>query len=111
MDDKSGEWVEYDDIGVGNYRPVVGHLPRELSKVLWYFLVNGAVLECEVTGSRQRFSLVATRRIGDTMHRDTSWKKDNCGQGRKTFIENSYLLMPRKDSSSTSTAPSIIQNI
>ena len=59
MDDNSGEWVEYGDIGVGNDRPVVGHLPQELSKVLWYFLVHRGVLECEVTGSRQRFPLVA----------------------------------------------------
>ena len=46
------------DIGVGNDRPVVGHLPRELSKVFWYFLDHRGVLECEVTGSRQRFPLV-----------------------------------------------------
>ena len=32
-----------------NNRPIVGHLSRELSKVLWYFLLHGGVLECEVT--------------------------------------------------------------
>ena len=39
---------KHDDIGVGDDRPVVGHLPRELSKVLWYFLVHGGVLELHV---------------------------------------------------------------
>ena len=38
-------------------RPLVGHLPREFSKVLWYFLLHGGVVECEVTGRRQRSPL------------------------------------------------------
>ena len=38
-------------------RPIVGHLPRELSKELWYFLLHGGVLECKVTGRRQRSPL------------------------------------------------------
>jgi hypothetical protein len=41
----------------GDDKPVIGHLPRELSKVLWYFLIHGGVVECEVTGRRQRSPL------------------------------------------------------
>ena len=37
-------------------RPLVGHLPREFSRVLWYFLLHGGVVECELTG-RQRSPL------------------------------------------------------
>ena len=36
---------------------IVGHLPRELSKVLWYFFLHGGDLECVVTGRRQRSPL------------------------------------------------------
>ena len=36
---------------------VVGHLPREFSKVLWYFLLHGGVVECEVTERRRRSPL------------------------------------------------------
>ena len=35
----------------------VGHLPRELSHVLWHFLNHGGDIQCEVTGRRQRSSL------------------------------------------------------
>ena len=40
--------------GVGDTesRTVVGHLPREVSQVLWYFLGHGGEIECEVTGTR-----------------------------------------------------------
>ena len=31
-------------------RPLVKHLPREFSKVLWYFLLHRGVIECEVIG-------------------------------------------------------------
>ena len=31
-------------------RPIVGHIPQELSKVLCYFLLHGGVLECKATG-------------------------------------------------------------
>ena len=30
--------------------PIVGHLPRELSQILWYILLHGEACECEVTG-------------------------------------------------------------
>ena len=33
-------------------RPLVRHLPREFSKVLWYFLLHGGVVECEVMGRK-----------------------------------------------------------
>ena len=59
-----------------NNRPIVGHLSRELSKVLWYFLLHGGVLECEVTRRRQRSPL--NRRIRDTVPGHTTWKEENC---------------------------------
>jgi len=35
-------------------RTIVGHLPRELNKsFLWYFLLHGGTIDCEVTGRRQ----------------------------------------------------------
>ena len=33
---------------------IVGHVPRELSRVYWYFIRHGETISCEVTGSRQR---------------------------------------------------------
>ena len=32
----------------------VGHLPREISKVAWYFLHHGGEITCEITGRRKR---------------------------------------------------------
>ena len=32
----------------------VGHVPRELSRVFWYFLCHGGRVTCEVTGRRKR---------------------------------------------------------
>ena len=32
----------------------VGHVPRELSRVVWYFLCHGGRVTCEVTGRRKR---------------------------------------------------------
>ena len=37
---------------------VVGHLPREISRVLWYFLLHGGEIDCEVIGERRRSPLV-----------------------------------------------------
>ena len=34
-------------------RTTVGHLPRKLSQVLWYFILHGGEIDCEVTGRRQ----------------------------------------------------------
>ena len=48
---------EHSGTGTNEDRPLVGHLPRELSKVLWYFLFHRGVVECEVTGRRQRSPL------------------------------------------------------
>ena len=31
----------------------VGHLPREQSRVLWYFLDHGGIIRCEITGRRR----------------------------------------------------------
>ena len=32
---------------------VVGHVPRDLSRVFWYFLCHGGRVTCEVTGRRK----------------------------------------------------------
>ena len=36
----------------------VGHVPREQSRILWYFLSHGGKLTAEVTGRRKRSPLV-----------------------------------------------------
>ncbi len=33
---------------------VVGHAPREISRICWHFLSRGGTITCIVTGSRQR---------------------------------------------------------
>ena len=33
---------------------VVGHLPRQYSRVAWYFLQHGGKISCEITGRRRR---------------------------------------------------------
>ena len=33
---------------------VVGHLPRQYSRVAWYFLQHGGKITCEITGRRGR---------------------------------------------------------
>ena len=33
---------------------VVGHVPREISKVAWFFIQHGGEITCEITGRRQR---------------------------------------------------------
>ena len=34
-------------------RTVVGHVPREFSRVFWHFLSHGGKISCEVTGRRK----------------------------------------------------------
>ena len=33
---------------------VVGHLPRQYSRVAWHFLQHGGKISCEITGRRRR---------------------------------------------------------
>ena len=35
----------------------VGHIPREISKVAWYFLQHGGEINCEISGRRKRSSV------------------------------------------------------
>ena len=35
----------------------VGHVPRNISRLCWYFLENDGEITCEITGARQRSSL------------------------------------------------------
>lgn len=35
----------------------VGHVPREISKVCWYFIGRGGEIGCRITGSRRRSPL------------------------------------------------------
>ena len=35
---------------------IVGHVPREFSKLCWHFLRHGGTIACEVTGRRKRSS-------------------------------------------------------
>ena len=42
---------------------VVGHVPREFSKLCWHFLRHGGTIACEVTGRRKRSSTCTSCRI------------------------------------------------
>jgi len=33
---------------------IVGHVPREVSRLVWYFIVHGGNVVCEITGHRKR---------------------------------------------------------
>ena len=33
---------------------IVGHVPRELSRVFWFFISHGGTISCEITGHRKR---------------------------------------------------------
>ena len=52
---------------------VVGHVPREFSKLCWHFLRHGGTIACEVTGRRKRTSTcISCRiRIADRRHLHT----------------------------------------
>ena len=58
--------VKKDDIAVG-------HVPREHSKVEWYFLRHGGEISCEITGRRKRSS-VAGKGLESAMYLHLSWK-------------------------------------
>ena len=38
---------------------VVGHVPREISKVAWFFIQHGGEVTCEITGRRQRSGVLS----------------------------------------------------
>ena len=38
-------------------RLTVGHLPKEMSKLCWFFIRRGGTITCQVTGSRRRSNL------------------------------------------------------
>ena len=33
---------------------IVGHLPRELARTVWFFLKRGGIGRCEITGKRKK---------------------------------------------------------
>ena len=37
---------------------IVGHVPRELSKLFWYFINNDGEVTCEIIGNRKRSQLL-----------------------------------------------------
>ena len=37
---------------------IVGHVPREFSRLFWYFLQNDGEITCQITGSKRRSPLV-----------------------------------------------------
>lgn len=37
---------------------IVGHVPRDISRICWYFLQNDGEITCEVTGSRRHSALL-----------------------------------------------------
>ena len=45
---------------------VVGHVPREFSKLSWHFLRHGGTIACEVTGRRKCSPLSASIRVSSS---------------------------------------------
>ena len=37
---------------------IVGHVPRDISRICWYFLQNDGEITCEVTGNRRHSDLL-----------------------------------------------------
>ena len=57
----------------------VGHLPRELSHVLWHFLNHGRHT-CTVRGNWKTAALLSRSRwFGDTVLGETAWKQEDGG--------------------------------
>ena len=40
-------------VSVVKHGEIVGHLPRELSRTVWHFILHGGQVTCEVTGKRK----------------------------------------------------------
>ena len=40
-------------VSVVKHGGIVGHLPRELSRTVWHFILHGGQVTCEVTGKRK----------------------------------------------------------
>ena len=45
---------DYDDhaVSVVKAETIVGHIPREMSRTLWHFIMHGGSVGCEITGRR-----------------------------------------------------------
>ncbi len=50
---------EADQFAVATYKEeaVVGHVPREISRICWYFLEHDGEILCEVNGNKRRSPL------------------------------------------------------
>ncbi len=45
-------------VGVIKDDTVIGHVPRELSRIFWHFIQRGGYISCEISGRRQRSVLL-----------------------------------------------------
>ena len=45
---------DYDDhaVSVVKAETIVGHVPREMSRTFWHFIMHGGSIGCEITGRR-----------------------------------------------------------
>ena len=45
---------DYDDhaVRVVKAETIVGHVPREMSRTFWHFIMHGGSIGCEITGRR-----------------------------------------------------------
>ena len=57
MDMESGNAEDQYAVAVSKDGTVVGHIPREHSKLCWDFLRHSGRITCEVTGRRKRSSI------------------------------------------------------
>ena len=49
-------------------KEIVGHLPREYSQTLWYFIARGRKIRVKVTGCRHHCMQTAMWRNGDSLY-------------------------------------------
>ena len=57
----------------------VGHVPREISKISWFFLWHGGDISCEVVGRRRRSPILGTVSVGQCLGRFLRFLGFSCG--------------------------------
>ena len=54
MNKQNGNIDDKHAVNVMKEDDVVGHISREFSRAVWYFLIHGGSAHCEVTENRRR---------------------------------------------------------
>ena len=72
-------------------KTIVGHLPRELSQVLWYFLFHEGEIDREVTGRKAALP-ACPERVGDPMLCDSTRKEETSSKTTTSIIEKDSTI-------------------